>query len=117
MFFELPDRSGWNFRQSSPSGGVMFSGAHYISADLSPGRAVLSNCLSYLRSKRRAGAPFAGIEGLGKSGFRMCLDGIFAVPLFTFGAVFDNSIAAIVPMRPQHLAFGASVHRRILSLK
>jgi hypothetical protein len=101
MFFEITDRTGWQFHQSSPTGGQMFSGAHYISADREPGGR-FHRTAELLETEKRAGAPYAGKKVWGKIGVACAWMGYLPTAIY-LGAVFDNSIAAIVPHRPEHL--------------
>jgi len=101
MFFEITDRKGWQYHQSSPTGGQMFSGAHYVSADREPGGR-FHRTAELLESEKRAGAPYAGKKVWGKKGIACAWMGYLPTALY-LGAVFDNSIAAIVPTNPEHL--------------
>lgn len=101
MFFEIPDRAGWQYHQSSPAGGKMFSGGHYVSADRAPGGR-FHRTAELLEAEKRAGAPYAGAKVWGRIGIACSWMGYLPTAIY-LGAVFDNSIAAIVPHRPEHL--------------
>ena len=101
MFFEVRERVGWQYHQSSPAGGKMFSGAHYISADREPGGRFFRTA-ELLEMEKRAGAPLAGKKVWGKQGVACAWMGYLPTSMY-LGAVFDNSIAAIVPRDPRHL--------------
>jgi hypothetical protein len=101
MFFEIDDLREWRFHQSSPAGGLMYSGAHYISADRSPGGRFHQTAL-LLESEKRAGAPYAGNKVWNSRGVACAWMGYLPTAIY-LGAVFDNSIAAIVPHEPHNL--------------
>ena len=100
-FFELPDCTGWHYHQSTPTGKEMFSGAHYVSVDREPGGRFY-RMVELLESEKRAGAPYAGKKVWGKKGVACGWMGYLPAAIY-LGAVFDNSIAAIVPRNPDHL--------------
>jgi hypothetical protein len=95
MFFELPTVSGWNLHQSSPEGGTLYSGAHYVSADRDAGSRFYKTA-QLLELEKRAGAPYAGKKVWGSRGVACAWMGYLPTAIY-LGAVFDNSIAAIVP--------------------
>lgn len=101
MFYETDNHDGWQFHQSSPTSGKLYSGAHFISADRSPGGR-FHRTAQLLELEKRAGAPYAGKKAWGKIGIACAWMGKLPAGVY-LGAVFDNSIAAIMPYDKNHL--------------
>jgi len=100
-FWEIADLNGWNFHQSTPDGGKLFSGMNYISASRIRGTR-FHRTAELLGLEKRAGAPYAGEKAWGKRGIACAWMGSLPAALY-LGAVFDNSIAAIMPRDPANM--------------
>ena len=101
FFWEVRLDSEWNLHQSTPSGGSLYSGLEFASAERRPG-GEFYKAAEALKAEGRLGGAYSGQPVWGKTGIACSWMGTLPAAIY-LGAVYDNSIAAIVPHQPQHL--------------
>jgi hypothetical protein len=100
-FWEVRVDSDWNLHQSTPSGGSLYSGLEFASMHRRPG-GDFDKAAEALKGEGRLGGAYSGQPVWGKTGIACSWMGTLPTAIY-LGAVFDNSIAAIVPHDPNHL--------------
>lgn len=100
-FWEVTVNSDWNLHQSTPKGGDLYSGLEFVSIHRRPGGA-FHEAAAALKAEGRLGGAFSGQPVWGKSGIACSWMGTLPTAIY-LGAVYDNSIAAIVPHDESHL--------------
>jgi len=101
FFWEILLNDNWNLHQSTPAGGTEFSGLEFVSIHRRPG-GDFEKLAEDLKAEGRLGGAWSGQPVWGKSGIASSWMGTLPVALY-LGAVYDNSIAAIIPENPKHL--------------
>ncbi len=94
-FWEFSVTDGWVFHQSTPGGDRMYSGLEYVSIHRNPGGRFERLALE-LKAEGRLGGAWSGQPVWGKLGVACAWMGALPSAIY-IGAVYDNSIAAIVP--------------------
>lgn len=100
-FWEVGIGTEWNLHQSTPSGGCLISGLEFASAHRRPGGA-FHEAAEALKEEGRLGGAYSGHPVWGKTGVAVSWMGTLPAAIY-LGAVYDNSIAAIVPHDPENL--------------
>jgi hypothetical protein len=100
-FWEVTVNSDWNLHQSTPKGGDLYSGLEFVSIHRRPGGA-FHEAAAALKAEGRLGGAFSGQPVWGKNGIACSWMGTLPTAIY-LGAVYDNSIAAIVPQNESHL--------------
>jgi hypothetical protein len=100
-FWEVSLDDEWNLHQSTPIGNRLYSGLEYVSAHRRAGGA-FHEAAEALKAEGRLGGAYSGQPVWGKTGIAVSWMGTLPAALY-LGAVYDNSIAAIVPHDPEHL--------------
>jgi len=104
LFWELPSVStnDWWFHNSSPTGGVAFSGCHYVSANRSPGSQFQLNIQTYEKNGQKVVAWLCGKPCWERRGVAVAWMRDLPASLY-LGTVFDNSAAVIMPLKDEYL--------------
>ena len=100
-FWEISVTDDWVFHQSTPAGDRIYSGLEYISIQRNPGGRFERLALE-LKAEGRLGGAWSGQPVWGKLGVACAWMGTLPSALY-LGAVYDNSIAAIIPKDVQNL--------------
>jgi hypothetical protein len=100
-FWEVTVGDEWVLHQSSPSGGSMFSGMEYVSIHRNAGGR-FEKLAAELKVENRLGGAWSGQPVWGKLGISCAWMGALPTAIY-LGAVYDNSIAAIVPKDQSNL--------------
>ncbi len=100
-FWEVTVKSNWNLHQSTPKGGSLYSGLQFVSIQRRPGGAFWE-AAEALKAEGRLGGAFSGQPVWGKTGIACSWMGTLPTAIY-LGAVYDNSIAAIVPHEESNL--------------
>lgn len=100
-FWELEMSADWNYHQSTPSGGRLYSGLEFVSIHRRPG-GEFYKAAEALKAEGRLGGAYSGQPVWGKTGVACAWMGTLPAAIY-LGTVYDNSVAAIVPHNPSHL--------------
>jgi N-6 DNA Methylase len=101
-FWEVPPSEDWTFHQSTPTPGKLYSGAEWVSIHRRPG-GEFEALAAELKEEGRLGGAWSGQPVWGKLGVACSWMGTLPTSIY-LGVVYDNSIAAIIPKNPNHLA-------------
>jgi hypothetical protein len=100
-FWEVEMSADWNYHQSTPSGGRLYSGLEFVSIHRRPG-GEFHKAAEALKAEGRLGGAYSGQPVWGKTGVACSWMGSLPAAIY-LGTVYDNSVAAIVPHNPLHL--------------
>jgi len=100
-FWEVSVGKEWILHQSTPAGGCLYSGLEYVSVHRKPGGRFERLAIE-LKAENRLGGAWSGQPVWGKLGISCAWMGSLPTAIYV-GAVYDNSIAAIVPKDVRHL--------------
>lgn len=100
-FWEVSVEDEWVLHQSTPAGGCLYSGLEYVSVQRNPGGRFERLALE-LKAESRLGGAWSGQPVWGKLGIACAWMGSLPAAIY-LGAVYDNSIAAIVPKDVRNL--------------
>jgi hypothetical protein len=101
-FWEINAGAEWVLHQSTPSGCGVYSGLEFASIQRNPGGRFEKLALE-LKAENRLGGAWSGQPVWGKLGIACAWMGSLPTAIY-LGAVYDNSIAAIVPKDVMHLS-------------
>jgi hypothetical protein len=101
-FWEVFPGDVWILHQSTPSGGSAYDGLQYVSIHRNAGGRFEKLALE-LKEEGRLGGAWSGEPAWGKRGVACAWMGSLPAALY-LGAVYDNSIAAIIPKNEADLA-------------
>ena len=101
-FWEVSVEDEWVLHQSTPAGGCLYSGLEYVSVQRNPGGRFERLALE-LKAESRLGGAWSGQPVWGKLGIACAWMGSLPAAIY-LGAVYDNSIAAIVPKDVRNLS-------------
>jgi hypothetical protein len=91
----------WVLHQSTPTGGCLYSGLEYVSIKRNRGGR-FEKLAKELKAENRLGGAWSGQPVWGKIGISCGWMGSLPTAIY-LGAVYDNSIAAIIPKDPRDL--------------
>ena len=100
-FWEVEVGSEWVLHQSTPTTGILFSGCEYVSVHRRSGGR-FEKLAAELKAESRLGGAWSGQPVWGQYGVACAWMGALPTAIY-LGAVYDNSIAAIVPKTAEHL--------------
>ena len=101
-FWEVSVEDEWVLHQSTPAGGCPYSGLEYVSIQRNAGGRFERLALE-LKAESRLGGAWSGQPVWGKLGVACAWMGSLPAAMY-LGAVYDNSIAAIVPKDVRNLS-------------
>jgi len=101
-FWEVSVEDEWVLHQSTPAGGCLYSGLEYVSIQRNLGGRFQRLALE-LKAESRLGGAWSGQPVWGKLGIACAWMGSLPAAIY-LGAVYDNSIAAIVPKDVRNLS-------------
>jgi hypothetical protein len=101
FFWEIDAPGNWVLHQSTPIAGPIFSGCEFVSINRKPG-GDFWKLADRLKAENKLGGALSGKPAWGRKGIAVSWMGSLPASLYT-GAVYDNSIAVILPRDVSHV--------------